>query len=115
MLRGDHVTDRPGAHHRADLDRLDVGRPRVHPTAHGWIDRQVRDGNDELSGTGHRNRLCRQLPVGWLWQARGPSGEAYLVVGRIHSPAPVYFAGIAVALGADPLLDQRAGVSSAVA
>ena len=61
VLRGDDPAHCSGPHHLADADRRDVGAALVHPAPHRWVERDVKDFDQELaiagSGTGSSVRL----------------------------------------------------------
>jgi hypothetical protein len=85
MLGGSHAPHGTGSHDLADLNRLDVRRPRIHPSAHGRVDRDVADRDHELPGLHRRNRLFGELPALRRRQSGWPFGEADLVVELAHT------------------------------
>jgi hypothetical protein len=81
MIRRDDLTDGTRPHHLADFDRRQVTRTVFHPTALGWVERQVQI-------------LDQYLTIAGFWNASFPIFEvrfANLAVRTFREhPLPVY-------------------------
>jgi len=75
MLRGEHLGDRLAGHDIAELNRVGIGFPVVHPAAHVRVERQVLHAEEQLPGRRLRQGYLLQPEIGQLRPAFRPGGE----------------------------------------
>lgn len=89
VLRGDDPAHCSGPHHLADADRRDVGAALVHPAPHRWVERDIKDFDQELAIAWFGDRLLGQAPVAALGKADRPGGKPELMIDGAHGgPSP---------------------------
>ena len=75
MLRRDHFRNRLTNHDIANLERLRIGFPVIHPPAHVWVEREILDLEQNLLRSRRRNRGFLKAEVGQLRFALGSGSE----------------------------------------
>src|ERR1051325_545765 len=88
VVRFQHLPRAAGAHHLAQFDRRDVASARVHPAAHGRVERQVRYLHQHFALSERRDLDGLEREILTLGIADRPGGELDLTVLKLSHGAP---------------------------